>query len=321
MAHKIMDEKRFYSLRKPAWHGLGYVSEVEHTITEVAEHVGVPRIFERPVAYQGAENWYKVPDKKALVGFVDGRKFCYDIVSKHYALVTHEDIINTWRKCLEAVPVETLGILNNGDVMFCTTLINRFDIGHGDTVQNYLTFMNPIGKGRSIKAYITPVRVVCQNTLNLSLKETTYELNVVHKANPLDKVEEWLVETWENCHLGTEVLQENFEALQALQMTPDTIKVTLDHIYPLPEEKQEKAYAKMNERRDKVCSIMEGSNTIAQDMRNTAWGMYNAVCEYEDYFAVKKGRTVSSQMSQMFGSSARRKEQAFARLTNMVGVA
>ena len=61
---------------------------------------------------------------------------------------------------------------------------------NGDEIAPYVVFMNSHDGSGSVRAAVTPVRVVCQNTLNLALATARRSWSTVHKGNIHNKLAE-----------------------------------------------------------------------------------------------------------------------------------
>lgn len=327
MAHQIFDQ-RFYAHRKPAWHQLGYVSEAEHNAVEVGDLIGLPKVYERPIAAKGDQIYMPIEGYKAIVGVsqIEGKPKAktYAVVVDHYEVLTHEQFTHLFHRATGS-RVETMGLLGDGETLFLTAPISTIDV-RGDEVNNYLMTLNPLNGRAAIQARTTSVRVVCANTLAVALKEdTTREFRLRHtQGNAAERVEDWLRMTWHQTQGMTELLQGAYEALVRLHVIPDTVAETLETVYPIPDEPEhpteairaawEKEREAQQSHQQTVMELFEGSRTNTAATHGTAWGLWNAVVEYEDF-----ARPRSNARSRVFGAGAERKTKAFHHLYAMTG--
>jgi phage/plasmid-like protein (TIGR03299 family) len=69
--------------------------------------------------------------------------------------------------------MHTAGSLRDGQMVWALAKIKEsFDVFGDDKVDSYLLFSNPHQYGKSIDVRFTPIRVVCNNTLTMSLNAT-----------------------------------------------------------------------------------------------------------------------------------------------------
>ena len=70
--------------------------------------------------------------------------------------------------------MHTAGSLQDGKWVWCLAKVaESFELFGGDRVDSYLLFSNPHIYGRAVEVRFTPTRVVCNNTLQLSLGTAT----------------------------------------------------------------------------------------------------------------------------------------------------
>jgi len=66
--------------------------------------------------------------------------------------------------------MHTAGSLRDGQMVWALAKVkDSFEVFGGDKIDSYLLFSNPHQYGKSIDVRFTPIRVVCNNTLSLSL--------------------------------------------------------------------------------------------------------------------------------------------------------
>ena len=85
----------------------------------------------------------------------------------------------------------TAGALGKGKRIFITAkLPNYIKVGNDDLIEQYLFFTTSHDGGGSITAAFTPVRIVCNNTLNAALRNHSNTFKIRHTANAKDRLEE-----------------------------------------------------------------------------------------------------------------------------------
>lgn len=100
--------------------------------------------------------------------------FIYDILKNNPDIKEHDDII-----------IETAGALGNGSRIFVTAKLPKgFKIGEEtDYTELYIVFTNSHDGTSSLTAMITPIRVVCNNTLSAALGNNKSKVSFRHTAN------------------------------------------------------------------------------------------------------------------------------------------
>lgn len=165
MAHNV--ETMAYAGEVP-WHGLG---------TKVADNLAPLEmrraaqldwvVEEQPIK---TSEGLLIPDKKALVRSSDNTVL--DIVGIHWKPCQNAEAFEFFYDFCKTggMQMHTAGSLQNGKIVWVLAKVNeKFELFGGDQVDSYLLFSNPHKFGHSINVRFTPIRVVCNNTLTLSL--------------------------------------------------------------------------------------------------------------------------------------------------------
>lgn len=179
-------ESMFY-VRQAPWHGLG--KRVEHAITseEALKEAGLDwNVIQRSIL---TDTLMEVPGFKAnirdtdnqVLGVVTDR---YKIVQNHEAFAFTDDLLG------EGVRYETAGSLQNGRKVWLLAKLPDNYIISGDRISPYLVFSNSHDGSGSIKVAMTPIRVVCQNTLNLALSNAKRIWTTIHTGDIKSKLDE-----------------------------------------------------------------------------------------------------------------------------------
>lgn len=327
MAHNIMNKSKFVTLRQPAWHGLGLVTNTELSAMEAFRKIGEVVIRTEPVVTASG-----LPtDHKAIISeTVENNTVqtnVVSVVSADYNEITHADFCNAWDNAT-ARYIETLGILGKGETLFITTKLPTFDV-KGDETHNYLLAYSPLSGIESVTLRITPVRVVCQNTLILSGSQCSAQYRVIHTSDMARSVEKFLHNVWSEIEFKAKAVQEALTILSSHRLLDPVAKSVLSVVYPEPVKPEadphtnegltklavwEKSAQKMLEHQGNVFNLWQGTGT-GMDMEScagTSYGLYNAIVEYEDH--TKAHRRASSAV---FGAGADRKMLAHSTLMQL----
>lgn len=170
------------------------------------------------------------------------------IVSENYGVVQNEDafkfidtLVTGKLSDQKHTPViETAGVLDEGKRVFVTAkfpdeiiLDNKGD----DRVEMYMVFTTSHdGKG-SVKCMVTPIRVVCNNTLNFAMKHNAGSLSLTHSRNIMNRLDLRIRENAEFAHkaLGTyniykKSLEEEFKHLENIALAEQDLMRILAEI-------------------------------------------------------------------------------------------
>ena len=158
-------ETMFYTREKP-WHGLGTRVETALTSKEALQLAGFDwKVIQKPIL---TEDGSLIEGFKANVRDRDQKVL--GVVSNRYKVVQNEEAFAFTDALLgEGVRYETAGSLAEGKRTWILAMLPHKYIIAGDEITPYLVFMNSHDGSGAIKAAMTPIRVICQNTLNLAL--------------------------------------------------------------------------------------------------------------------------------------------------------
>ena len=179
-------ETMFYVREKP-WHGLGTRIEEAPTSSDALIYSGLDWRVEQKNVY--AEDGTLISGYKVNTRSTDNAAL--GIVSDRYKVVQNEDAFQFTDDLLGAgVSYETAGALQGGrKVWMLARMPHRYIIA-GDEIAPYMVVMNSHDGSSGIKVAMTPVRVVCQNTLNLALSGAKRIWTTKHTENVMSRVHE-----------------------------------------------------------------------------------------------------------------------------------
>ena len=179
-------ETMFYTREKP-WHGLGTMVQEAPTSADALALAGLDwRVKQKPI--QTADG-VMISGFKANVRETDGQVL--GVVTDRYKVVQNDEAFAFTDALLgEGVTYETAGSLQGGRRTWLLAKLPHHYIINGDEMEPYLVFMNAHDGSGSIKVAVTPIRVVCQNTLNLALERAKRSWATNHTGNIAGKMED-----------------------------------------------------------------------------------------------------------------------------------
>lgn len=179
-------ETMFYVRKKP-WHGLGTAVKEAPTSTDALMYAGLDWLVTQKDVYteDGAQIFgYKVNTRNT-------DDMPLGIVSDRYKVVQNEDAFRFTDDLLgEGVTYETAGALQGGRKVWMLARMPERYIIAGDEIAPYMVVMNSHDGSSGIKVAMTPIRVVCQNTLNLALNSAKRIWATKHTENVMSRVHE-----------------------------------------------------------------------------------------------------------------------------------
>lgn len=267
-------ETMFYTRTKP-WHGLGTMVEKAPTSEAALELAGLDwQVVQKKLVTDGG---IEVPGFKANLRETDNQVL--GVVSDRYKVVQNADAFSFTDALLgEGVTYETAGSLQNGRRTWILAKLPTRYIISGDEITPYLVFMNSHDGSGSIKAAMTLIRVVCQNTLNLALSTAKRCWSTNHVGDIKGKMEDarytLLYADQYMAELGRTIDQMNQQKLSDRQ-----VMEYIDSLFPIlpnPSEQQIKNMLRMKE--DMKARYFDAPDL--QHVGKNAYRFINAVSDF-----------------------------------------
>lgn len=218
-----------FSVRETPWHGLGQIIADAPTSKDAIILAGLDwNVIQKPVYTSTGI----IPGYKANIRDIDERFL--GLVTDRYRIVQNREAFEFTEALLgEGVKYETAGSLASGKRVWMLAKMETATITD-EKVDPYLVFTNCHDGTGAIRVAITPVRVVCQNTLNLAMKKASRHWSAVHTGNMESKLEE-ARNTLLNAHEYMDVLEEEFGELKLKKLTDDKLDEYIEMLLPMDE--------------------------------------------------------------------------------------
>ncbi len=220
-------ETMFFTREKP-WHGLGVKVEESPTSKDALRLAGLDwSVEQRPiqtvdgVPLNGFKANVRSTDKKVL-GVVTDK---YKIVQNDEAFAFTDALLG------EGVTYETAGSLQEGRKVWLLAKLPHKYLISGDEVTPYLVFSNSHDGSGAIKVAMTPIRVVCNNTLNLALAEAKRCWSTIHAGNLSGKLQD-AKQTLLYADKYMQELAKSFEDLRRVKLTDRKVRDYIDILLP-----------------------------------------------------------------------------------------
>lgn len=298
------------SVREVPWHGIGTIVEDKLTAKEALVLAGLDwevglfpvtasvdhrvelvvneatALPERKVLTLPEPVAIEVPDTFAVIR--DSDQSVLGVVGARYAPVQNWKSFEFFDSVVSSgdAKYETAGSLNGGRRVFLTARIPKeIKIGGEDAVDSYLVMANSHDGSLAFTAAVTPVRVVCQNTLNIALRGAKQQWKLRHT----DSIDGRIAEARGALGLTFQYLddfEKEAERLLAMPVPKASFEKLIQEAFPA---KNLPLGVKFSEEQYGMIGLLESSPTIDDGMRYTGWGALNAVREYDDW-----GRTYRS---------------------------
>ncbi len=315
MAHDLETQNgktSFASFREPAWHGLGTVFTEEKTTLEMLEAANLNgwnvRLEDMPIpSHLTSDKDYQYVVRTNPTD--NTQSDVLGVVGERYHVLQNEDLFSFGDNILDGGGRwETAGSIKGGRVVFGALALERETIldpnGVSDKVKTYLLINTSHDGSIAIQASITPVRVVCANTLNLALNQKkrkggvkqSFKIRHTQTANGKVQIAR------ETLGLANAYMDEFDIMAKAMFEKEVNAKNFYDIIlaaYPKPEKDAKGAVKKWENKVDVINDIYTGefNGMIA----GNAWGAFNALTERLDWYRTSRGSNNESMLASASG--------------------
>lgn len=303
------------------WHGLGNRLLPNQPIGVWAKQAGMDWHIEasevRYIAGKGGiGSIHDYPGQQVL--YRSDTKMPLSVVSSRYKVVQPGEVLEFYRDLTKdnGFELETAGVLREGRKFWALARTDQSTTLKGkDRVDGYLLLATACDGTLATTAQFTSVRVVCNNTLAVALRNASTAVKVHHRcefdATAVKRQLGITIATWDG-------FVDRMKALVECRVDPDSVEGLLRRV--LTYSVQEGKVSVVSEQAlVNVRALYDGHGRGAQlvSSRNTAWGLLNSVTEYVDFH--RRARSDDHRRdAAWFGQGAQIKQRAWDEVIKLV---
>ena len=331
MSHEI-EKNNCMFVHQPAWHQLGVVLDHPPTSKEAIKAAGMDWTVEKRALYfqramPGGVDYEVVNGRVAVVRTMD--QSLLSVVSDLYEPFQNQDAFAFFDPIVTQglATYESAGVLKEGRRVWVLARLNKdLHVGNDD-IRSYLLLCNSHDGTLRLVIQPTNVRVVCQNTLTMSLREG-YIDSFRHTGGIMENMEARRDEIMAMIE-GMENVEAMYQQFGKIQLGSDGVVGYVEEVLGFPvlaflgnalddvEERLEEDATDADEEHIETASAYK-QKAKAEILRlheegqgaqpGTLWGIYNAVMEYVDHYANPNSKDRATY--QLFGAGAELKQRA-----------
>lgn len=269
-----------FSTREKPWHGLGTIVEEAPTSAEALRLAGLDWKVNQSAIFTSAG---KVEGYRANVRSTD--QAVLGVVTDRYKVIQNTDAFAFTDELLgEGVKYETAGSLQGGRKVWLLARLPREYIISGERISPYLVFSNTHDGSGAVRVAITPVRVVCNNTLNLALESASRSFSMIHTGDIKGKVLE-AKQTLFMADIYMENLGQEFERLRRKKLTDQQVKEYMELLLPIDDSASILTIKNMKKLRADLQSRYYDAPDLKNVGGNNAYRFINAVSDFATHSA------------------------------------
>lgn len=258
IAANELGQHRFVARREPGWHELGTVfaddlrlSPEEATIMAKCDYF----VRKLPLTLTMPDGSLFATEQVALVKEPEsvGEKWekILGYATNSFEVVQNMEVASWLNSLGQQWPVETVGALGEGETFFITLKSESASVA-GEEIAQYLLVSNNHDGKRALHVALTPVRVVCQNTLATGLASAVLSAALPHRATIRDEAQ-FSIDLIASVRRQQAQMIEQFDALAKTRVSNDVVREILERTYPDP----------VTTRKQRVASFVVNDQAVA----------------------------------------------------------
>ena len=267
-------ESMFY-VRETPWHGLGTRVNEAPASKEALTAAGLDwRVLQEPIYTETEEliSGYKANVRdcdRQVLGVVTDR---YKVIQNTEAFAFTDSLLG------EGVRYETAGSLLGGRKVWLLAHMPHEYIISGERISPYLLFSNAHDGSGAVRIALTPVRVVCNNTLNLALSTAKRSWSMMHTGDIKGKIKE-AEDTLFRAESYMDELGKEFENLRTKKLTDKKVMEYIEILLPIEDGSTPQQVRNMKRLREDM-KIRYFDAPDLQHVGKNAYRFVNAVSDF-----------------------------------------
>ena len=296
------------------WHNLGTKLDKPATASEAIKAAGLDFHVEK--MYLKTE-YHDLPvtdhfatirtDTMKVLGVVGTR---YTPVQNRDAFIAFDSLVGEGQAIYH-----TAGALGKGERVWILAKLPNFIHVHGnDIVEKFLLLTNTHDGSSTVSIKLTPIRVVCQNTLSIALSGSEQQVRIRHTSQAGEKLKQ-AHEILGLTNKFFEITGRYYTAMSFKRINDVMLNRYLKQVFPTPLFTMHSSYIKATH--EKILELYE-TGVGAEMVRGTLWGAYNAVTEYVDHYRLESKSDSMRLKSMWYGTGDILKKKAFRSAVEML---
>lgn len=315
MAHNLAIGKNgktaYFGAIVPAWHGLGTILDKVATAEEAIIAAGLNYEVAKYPIQANIPKQYRQPNQKQIL--LDNRvatvrtdtNQILGIVGKDYGILQNEKAFEFFDALVDKKEAiyHTAGALGNGEkVWILAKLPDYIRVGKSDDViEKYLLIYHGHDGKTSVSICLTPVRVVCQNTLQLAMIRANNLISLSHTRDIEGKVKN-AYELLGMVNKNSLEMEKIYTGMSKIKLDSNGINEYLNDVWSkIPGARKEEDLKDgedmlmSNKTYENVMDFFEnGPGQKEKTARGTLFGAYNAITGYTDHIKNYNGDKLKS---------------------------
>ena len=284
--------------RTDAWHMLGTTLDHAFTAEEAMKvgHLGEWDVRKSPAWTTDPKTGLTVPivGQNAVIRDNPITKGQIDVIGNvgaAYQIIQNEEHAGLLNALVDesGAHFETAGAIEGGRRVFITMkLPGHIKIGGVDRVENYLAAVNTHDGSASFTLMVTPVRIVCSNTLNMAFGHQSHMFRVRHTSGASQILIQQARETLDMAFTYLDGFQQEAEQMINTELTQSRFEEIIEAEFGAGEDAAPATITRTDAKLEEMARLFSDANT-QKGIKGTAWAGLNAMTEWADHFSPTRG--------------------------------
>jgi len=288
----------FVAAHEDAWHRMGVTLNHSFTALEAMEegHLGDWDVRKIPMFAKDEKTGLtiEVPGRASVVRTnpVNRKKVDWlGDVGQGYSIIQNEDHAAFLDALVDesGAHFDTAGAIDGGRKVFITMkLPGHINIGGIDPVENYIAAVNSHDGTSSFALMVTPVRVVCANTIQMAYQNHSHMIKISHRTNAQKNLTAKAREALDISFNYLDAFQKEAEQMIQTTLTEAQFESIIMREFGPADDASPTVRTRSQNKVDDIMSLFAEANT-QEGVRETVWAGFNALTEWADHFAPTRG--------------------------------
>lgn len=321
MAHNLEQRgsraSMFYTGEVP-WHRIGQALNHPANASDAMEAANLDyTVVKKPLkAVINGRQYSDVPNAFATVRTDTNQVL--GVVGARYEPVQNIDAFNFFDPLVdrEEAIYHTAGVLGRGEkIWLLAKLPDYIKVGpKKDPVEKFVLLYNSHDGSSHIRVKMTPIRVVCQNTLTAALSGTESEVRIKHTQSAQDK----LLEAHQILGLTNQLYAQLDFIFNRMTLRKVTGSQLVEYVKTLiPDNPQAENNTRTENMRNNIISLHDTVQDASMH-RGNLFGAFNAVTEFVDHYGSSKDASKQLRSIWFGGTGEQLKRKAYQLAESML---
>lgn len=269
-------------MRETTWSRIGTDVSQATTLEQVLDTAGLNyNVIKAPIYTMQNGQLVEYEDKVATINEATGETF--GIVSPKYEICQNASAFDFINSVTDDIEFVKAGTTHTGMVYIIAKMMNQDILG--DSFTPYIIFQNSHNGEYTLKATISPLRIICQNQFNVAFRDSSNTVTIRHSSMLESRMDQGRI------LLGSTAdyikrFREEAEELAGIKIDYKKKKRLLDKMFAITPEMSERVRDNIELNKARFLDAYDADDN--QNFKGTAWGFLNAYADYTTHAPLSK---------------------------------